>query len=107
MIHLCEKAEVDFNFKFDKILEMTPGVSEAKRALRIVREKGSFSFLKYYVYHSQLADHQKKLMNETVATQHNHYDVKIMAKYSIEQVERISIKVTDKCDAPYKKITFQ
>jgi hypothetical protein len=84
LILLCERAEVYFNCRFDKIPEMTPGVSEAKRAIRIVREKGSFSFLKYYVYHSKLADYQKKLMNEKVSTQHNHYDVKIIAKYSID-----------------------
>jgi len=104
LIHLYERAEAEFNCKFDKIIELTPGVSEAKRALRIVREKNSFQFLKYYVFHSQLADQQKKLINESVATQHNHFDVKTMAKYSIDQVERISIKFSDKCD--FKPLTF-
>jgi len=68
LIHLYERAEAEFNCKFDKIIELTPGVSEAKRAFRIVREKSSFQFLKYYVFHNQLADHQKKLINESVAT---------------------------------------
>lgn len=42
LIHLSERAEAEYNCKFDKILELTPGISDAKRALRIVREKDSF-----------------------------------------------------------------
>ena len=42
VITLKQMAEEKLGTKFDTILEMTLGVSQARRALKIVREKADF-----------------------------------------------------------------
>lgn len=47
-------AEEKLGRKMDTILEMTLGVSQARRALKIVREKSEFQFLKYFIHENKL-----------------------------------------------------
>jgi hypothetical protein len=37
-------------------------------------------------------------MNQVFGTNNPHFDVKIKAKYSVEEVERVSIKANDSCE---------
>lgn len=62
IITLKDMAE-EKNAKIDSILQMTPGISLAKRCLRIVREKQDFQLLKYYVHLEALPAHVTKSMN--------------------------------------------
>jgi hypothetical protein len=50
MITLRDMAESKSGHKIDSVLQMTPGISLAKRALRIVKEKQDFKLLKYYIH---------------------------------------------------------
>lgn len=56
-------AESKTGTKIDAIIQMTPGISNVKRALRIVKEKDQYKLLKYYSHHQSLNEHQKKELN--------------------------------------------
>jgi hypothetical protein len=95
-------AEEKLGKKMDTILEMTLGVSQARRALKIVREKSDFQFLKYFIHENKLQDHDRQLMNQSFGTLNPHFDVKVKAKFSIGEVERIKIKAHESCELkPY------
>jgi hypothetical protein len=92
------------NHKIEDSLQLTPGISNAKLALRIVREKEEYKMLKYYIHLDSLPAHIKKSSNQFFGVMHPHLDVKIRAKYSIADVERIQFKSNDKCE--FKPFTF-
>jgi hypothetical protein len=48
---------------FDPKLEITKGISIAKRGLQIIKEKDNFSFLPYLIHHEGLRDAEKALLN--------------------------------------------
>lgn len=50
VITLRDMAEEKASTKLDTAIELTPGISLAKRALRIVREKQDFKLLKYFIH---------------------------------------------------------
>jgi hypothetical protein len=52
IITLRDMAEEKLGHKIDTSIELTPGISLAKRALRIVREKTDFKLLKYFIHQS-------------------------------------------------------
>ena len=62
LLSLTESA-VKNNYLFDSNLEITEGISLAKRGLRVVKEKEDFAFLKYYIHHQNLKEHTLKTMN--------------------------------------------
>lgn len=92
------------NVSFDSILETTIGISQVKRAKTIIREREKFNFLKYYIHHQSLKDHEHKLMNQNIETSHPCFDTKNVGKFSINQVERIKINMNEKMEL--KPFTF-
>lgn len=90
------------NVIFDSTLENTKGILMAKKALQIVKEKDNFSFLLYQIHLKSIKEHELKSMNTHFQTHHPAFDVKTVGKYSINQVQRMVIKFSDKCELkPY------
>jgi hypothetical protein len=50
LIILKNLVEAKTGSVIDSILQITPGISEAKRSLRIIKEQTNYSFLKYFVH---------------------------------------------------------
>jgi hypothetical protein len=50
LITLKNLVEAKTGSVIDSILQITPGISEAKRSLRIIKEQTNYSFLKYFVH---------------------------------------------------------
>jgi hypothetical protein len=69
---------------FDPKLEITKGISIAKRGLQIIKEKDNFSFLPYLIHHEGLRDAEKALLNQTYESQHPSFNVKTCGKFSID-----------------------
>lgn len=44
------------------------------------------------------------MLNQTYESNHNAYNVKTCGKFTIDQVERMTIKLSDKCD--FKPLTY-
>lgn len=89
MITLRDMAEQQIGHKLDTSIELTLGISNAKMALRIVKEQKDFKFLRYYIHQQSLPAEVAKEFKQSFGTVHPHYDTKIRAKYSIAEVERI------------------
>jgi hypothetical protein len=92
------------NVNFDSCMENTVGILQAKRALQIVSEKDAFAFLLYQIHLKNVKDHELKQMNSTFETHHPAFDVKTAAKFSINQVQRMTLKFSEKCE--FKPFTF-
>ena len=54
MITLRDMAEQQIGHKLDTSIELTLGISNAKMALRIVKEQKDFKFLRYYIHQQSL-----------------------------------------------------
>lgn len=80
------------------------GILNAKTALQIVREKDRFSFLLYQIHLKSLKEHDLKIMNTFFETHHPAFDVKTSAKFSLAQVQRMTLKCSEKCE--FKPFTF-
>jgi hypothetical protein len=104
LINLKELAEEHSKTKIESILQSTPGISSAKRCLKILREQQNFKFVKYYIHQSGLPEYVVKAQNQFFGCMHPHLDVKIRAKYSIPEVECIKFKSNEKCEL--KPFTF-
>jgi len=57
LISMKEEAAAKFNYKFDAILEITPGISFVKRGLKVVKDTENMEFLKYYIHKESLKPH--------------------------------------------------
>lgn len=68
LINLYANASSKGLASFDKILQTTKGISDAKRGYQIVKEKQEMKFLRYLHHHDQLKDHEKKLIQKTFET---------------------------------------
>ena len=104
LINLKELAEEHSKTKIESILQSTPGISSAKRCLKILREQQNFKFVKYYIHQSGLPEYVVKAQNQFFGCMDPHLDVKIRAKYSIPEVECIKFKSNEKCEL--KPFTF-
>jgi len=105
LIGLVQKASNDFGrLTWDSTLEITKGISIAKRGLQIIKEKDAFNFLPYFIHHKDLKDNEKNMLNQTYESNHNAFNVKTCGKFVIDQVERMTIKFSDKSD--FKPLTW-
>lgn len=58
----------------------------------------------YQIHLKSVKDHDLKTMNTFFETNHPGFDVKTSAKFSISQVQRMTLKFSDKCE--FKPFTF-
>jgi hypothetical protein len=104
LIQLSETARLEHSYKFDSTLEITPGISFAKRGLRVVQEREKFDFLRYSIHGMYLTETQLKALNVTIQTNHPSFDTTTLNKFDIPQVERMKVTFSDKCE--FKPLTF-
>lgn len=76
VINLKDLAEKELGSKMETGIQLTSGVSLAKRALRIVREKQDFKLLKYLIHKNA---QESKILTSQFGSNHPHFDVKIKA----------------------------
>lgn len=89
LINLKEASEAKLSKKIESTLQCTAGISNAKRALKVVSEQTDFNFLRYFIHQASTPDFVLKTSNQTLGCMHPHFDVKIKAKFSVAEVERV------------------
>lgn len=64
LVGLVQRASSELGrLTWDSTLEITKGISIAKRGLQIIKEKSNFKFLPYYIHHCDLKDTEKNMLN--------------------------------------------
>jgi len=92
------------NTNFDSAMENAVGILNANKALQIVKEKDQFNFLLYQIHLKNVKDHEMRQMNQLFETHHPSYDVKTVGKFSISQVQRMTLQFSEKCE--FKPFSF-
>ncbi|CDW84904.1 hect e3 ubiquitin [Stylonychia lemnae] len=88
----------------DSNLENSAGILKVKRGQKVLSDKENFDFIKYYIHFKALEEYQTEMMNINIETNHYAYDAKILAKFTMKQVEKLTIAFNDKTQL--KEFTF-
>lgn len=82
-------------------------ISRAKRAMRVMSEKNNFKFLSYYHFFKDLKTEQRQMLDTTIETQHNSFDVKTMARLEFDQCQKFELSFNQKDQLmPFSYIAF-
>ena len=84
----------------DSNLENSEGILEVKRGKAVLIQKEKFDFLKYYIHYQNLEETDRALMNQTIETNHYAFNVKVLAKFQMRQIEKLIVKFNEKCKLP-------
>ena len=82
--------------KVDSNLESSVGILKVKMGKLVLAQREKFDFLKYLIHYRGLEEHMLELLNQNVETNHYAYDTKVIARFSMKQVERLKILFNEK-----------